>query len=207
MISPILRDHPRACGEKQITENDEPKVEGSPPRVRGKVCSAVPGFPASGITPARAGKRKEQGKAIFGSGDHPRACGEKDDLLDACLQELGSPPRVRGKVHRGLVRDAHTGITPARAGKRADYHRECVVIRDHPRACGEKVLSANPEAVEMGSPPRVRGKDSGSPYQQYICGITPARAGKSARRRGSRSAAWDHPRACGEKHQTTTILL
>ena len=30
-------------------------------------------------------------------------------------------------------------------------------------------------------------------------GITPACAGKSARRRGSRSAAWDHPRVCGEK--------
>ena len=51
------------------------------------------------ITPAHAGKR------IFGPGyltfgkDHPRACGEKDLSKNFILPELGSPPRMRGKVY------------------------------------------------------------------------------------------------------------
>ncbi len=30
--------------------------------------------------------------------DHPRVCGEKETERDAIAMEIGSPPRVRGKV-------------------------------------------------------------------------------------------------------------
>ena len=52
-----LRDHPRVCGEKDAAFPAFSTYWGSPPRVRGKVCT-VPLRPLGvGITPACAGKR------------------------------------------------------------------------------------------------------------------------------------------------------
>ena len=52
-----MRDHPRACGEKQAALECGPEVSGSPPRVRGKAVEVAPSDHPAGITPARAGKR------------------------------------------------------------------------------------------------------------------------------------------------------
>ena len=52
-------DHPRVCGEKYEDLMYNPKVMGSPPRVRGKVFGLVSRVPGLGITPACAGKSKE----------------------------------------------------------------------------------------------------------------------------------------------------
>ena len=49
---------------------------------------------------------------------------------------------------------------------------------DHPRVCGEKRCVYNVYKLMVGSPPRVRGKDSGDPEQAGTTGITPACAGK-----------------------------
>ena len=53
-------DHPRVCGEKAGKETDAVHNEGSPPRMRGKdrQCSCPCG--STGITPAYAGKRKDE---------------------------------------------------------------------------------------------------------------------------------------------------
>ena len=50
-------DHPRVCGEKRTGCVPVSASEGSPPRVRGKVCSSVGQQQAGRITPACAGKR------------------------------------------------------------------------------------------------------------------------------------------------------
>ena len=31
--------------------------------------------------------------------DHPRVCGEKYPVMDDAFIDMGSPPRMRGKVH------------------------------------------------------------------------------------------------------------
>ena len=49
------------------------------------------------------------------------------------------------------------GITPAHAGKSPLRLRVCLPARDHPRACGEKVLALLDIAYSRGSPPRMRG--------------------------------------------------
>src|SRR5699024_6761484 len=51
------RDHPRACGEKLKIWTHKSPPKGSPPRVRGKGFHDLRHLSASGITPARAGKR------------------------------------------------------------------------------------------------------------------------------------------------------
>ena len=132
-----------------------------------------------GITPAYAGKRLlDAGDTRFAQ-DHPRLCGEKIEERNPSEYVLGSPPPMRGKVHRfGNVKD-QVGITPAYAGKRQQAHMSRTLQRDHPRLCGEKSGSNSSLSKSMGSPPPMRGKDKKSPQWYTIPGITPAYAGKS----------------------------
>ena len=53
-----MGDHPRACGEKMTADGMNYAKLGSPPRVRGKVFFSKFASMNSGITPARAGKRR-----------------------------------------------------------------------------------------------------------------------------------------------------
>ena len=106
-------------------------------------------------------------------------CGEKDLYGDATVREWESPPRMRGKVHSTVYADGSSRITPAYAGKRS----RCTFVQrlrwDHPRVCGEKMVSMIPHRRSRGSPPRVRGKGIKRGCHSHQCGITPACAGKS----------------------------
>ena len=65
--------------------------------------------------------------------------------------------------------------------------------------CGEKSKSAHVVFLSVGSPPRVRGKESGLRLWISRSRITPACAGKSFPYSPSCVSPWDHPRVCGEK--------
>ena len=52
----LYKDHPRACGEKQIPKMNVSRSKGSPPRMRGKAFSSSVVPCAKRITPAHAGK-------------------------------------------------------------------------------------------------------------------------------------------------------
>ena len=73
------------------------------------------------ITPAHAGKRKEKNNGKQQQRDHPRACGEKPTLTITECCEVGSPPRMRGKVVYECFLYRGHGITPAHAGKSASF--------------------------------------------------------------------------------------
>ena len=49
-------DHPRACGENAVEQQNESDSAGSPPRMRGKLHAAHTAGEPGGITPAHAGK-------------------------------------------------------------------------------------------------------------------------------------------------------
>ena len=51
-------DHPRACGEKDLSEAGADELGGSPPRMRGKVICSGERCAKLGITPAYAGKSR-----------------------------------------------------------------------------------------------------------------------------------------------------
>ena len=111
------KDHPRACGEKQIEKEPPAKGTGSPPRMRGEVERYQALSLYGGITPAHAGRSRH---SIFGRirhRDHPRACGEKKKDFRAEHPEYGSPPRMRGEGADYLFQLAGMGITPAHAGR------------------------------------------------------------------------------------------
>ena len=70
------------------------------------------------ITPAWAGKRAVDTVNRYEHWDHPRVGGEKLELENALLLNMGSPPRGRGKGPGSAGACARHGITPAWAGKR-----------------------------------------------------------------------------------------
>ena len=65
--------------------------------------------------------------------------------------------------------------------------------------CGKKLSAVFTSCINLGSPPRVRGKAKGQVLAAFAVGITPACAGKRAHRQCCRILPWDHPRVCGEK--------
>ena len=130
------------------------------------------------ITPARAGKSECNSSSNDARWDHPRVCGEKHKCRGrGCCRE-GSPPRMRGKVEICLFVRHTVGITPAHAGKRQHQLPGGHGQRDHPRACGEKLLCICPLFCAWGSPPRMRGKVIRWTTGEKSLGITPAHAGK-----------------------------
>ena len=154
-------------------------IEGSPPRVRGKVFS-------EGLLPVIPG-------------DHPRVCGEKSGLMRSNATGTGSPPRVRGKDVSGADATPWIRITPACAGKSFTSMKCFRAIQDHPRVCGEKTEIAYVVFLSEGSPPRVRGKAFLTECRHSAVGITPACAGKSFCNVSCNISIRDHPRVCGEK--------
>ena len=171
-------DHPRVCGEKPAPAGQSLIYRGSPPRVRGKVCIIRGRARVCRITPACAGKRRNPRKLPHPERDHPRVCGEKGDLVPIYLDEVGSPPRVRGKVPKAPRHLGRGGITPACAGKSKRLACCAQQAEDHPRVCGEKHFGQGSGFQLVGSPPRVRGKEACKKACEVSWGITPACAGK-----------------------------
>ena len=175
----VLFCKPRVCGEKQILENALMIGLGSPPRMRGKVGLCRDGLLKLGITPAYAGKRRLHTSVLPWRRDHPRVCGEKAAILRAVWVPMGSPPHMRGKVLDNLGGNRGVRITPAYAGKRAEQAHSMSCSEDHPRVCGEKPCRWHHPAIQLGSPPRMRGKGVFRIVNAEQTGITPAYAGKS----------------------------
>ena len=167
--------------------------------MRGKGLKLILFVFRAGITPAYAGKSLPAFLKKWAKKDHPRVCGEKE-ARDYPKEEVwGSPPRMRGKVHQGVLYPLFMRITPAYAGKSlSDFHL-CSLLRDHPRVCGEKAQPFTCKVSVVGSPPRMRGKGFCNHFCLLLFRITPAYAGKRYYEALARGGSRDHPRVCGEK--------
>ena len=134
-----------------------------------------------GITPADAGSSKCASVSSTLLKDHPRGCGEQ--YLCARLSSLrqGSPPRMRGAAVVTLLALNALRITPADAGSRIESIHIALGCRDHPRGCGEQIITNHIRTFDTGSPPRMRG--AGMPFfePKRHQRITPADAGSSSR--------------------------
>ena len=130
------QDHPRVCGEKSMILAKYKALQGSPPRMRGKVAESVLAFRWYRITPAYAGKSNFCVTLHWQRKDHPRVCGEKAADTKSTSIKLGSPPRMRGKADFDVCPDRQCGITPAYAGKRLKRshsigHFSCILCLFH----------------------------------------------------------------------------
>ena len=167
--------------------------------MRGKDCHAISIHGIVGITPAYAGKRSSPCGHPLRFQDHPRVCGEKTATPLVFMALLGSPLRMQGKVCVHRLRHGEPGITPACAGKRRSGSQADRWRWDHPRVCGEKILSQSACLRSIGSPPLMQGKARHTIHKIVGSGITPAYAGKRWTVETYLDANRDHPRVCGEK--------
>ena len=109
---------------------------------------------------------------------HPRVCGEAQPFNRRSSRDSGPSPRVRGS--------------------RCRPYFSSLMRRVHPRVCGEARGGTDEPLDGEGPSPRVRGSQVGSEGGPLPLGSIPACAGKPSRAATSTSAAWVHPRVCGE---------
>ena len=111
-----VRDHPHACGDKNIGDSVTPEPTGSSPRVWGQDAFIGKNDKGVGIIPTRVGTRpsaKTPGGVCW---DHPHACGDKETWLFRIHREQGSSPRVWGQAALVSSAIAAPGIIPTRVG-------------------------------------------------------------------------------------------
>ena len=139
------------------------------------------------ITTADAGKTIMLLENEIAQQDHPRACGENQNIFYLPSGTEGSPPRMRGKLRVRFWAVIQYRITPAHAGK---------------------TISASTSAqVCAGSPPRMRGKLFPFGLCYRFVRITPAHAGKTHCNCGRFGRSGNHPRACGENTANSYHIL
>ena len=110
----------------------------------------------------------------------------------------GSSPRGRGKQCAADLVGGVDGLIPARAGKTSEANRPGETLSAHPRAGGENSKLQAALNRETGSSPRGRGKLGVCAIGARVCGLIPARAGKTDCGVQFPGRAAAHPRAGGE---------
>ena len=150
------------------------------------------------LIPACAGKTPPPRLSGYWVGAHPRVCGENRPVNIRLVEQVGSSPRVRGKLLHGLDPQVEAGLIPACAGKTLRARRRSHALQAHPRVCGENFWVIPVGINPYGSSPRVRGKHGAVLGQGVDVGLIPACAGKTKLRRQLLTEHWAHPRVCGE---------
>ena len=130
-------DHPRVCGEHGMADIGDALSSGSSPRMRGTLLRVRIPDGAMGIIPAYAGNTVRQEVLVFLARDHPRVCGEHRCQLHDRQHAAGSSPRMRGTPLGRRPRRGAGGIIPAYAGNTFSKSSNVLLMRDHPRVCGE----------------------------------------------------------------------
>ena len=76
VLSVVLEDHPRSCGEHPHKYSIRRLERGSSPLMRGTLENVVFDAPEAGIIPAHAGNTDNKNTLSLKVSDHPRSCGE-----------------------------------------------------------------------------------------------------------------------------------
>ena len=156
-----------------------------------------------GIIPAHAGSTWTTRRSKSESGNHPRVCGEHLAWCTGAFTYEESSPRMRGAQVPHSLQEHGLGIIPAYAGSTSASLTTRTRTGDHPRVCGEHRALNALKYGPLGSSPRMRGALDGRELLVDVRGIIPAYAGSTARRASSSWRCRDHPRVCGEHHQTS----
>ena len=190
--------HPRRCGEHPCPAKPRPATDGSSPQVRGTLGAEVDPGHVAGLIPAGAGNTASPSPYSWSPWAHPRRCGEHWMPASASHASMGSSPQVRGTRIRGRAARDGAGLIPAGAGNTASCATACVMVRAHPRRCGEHSYQTLPRMMCQGSSPQVRGTPSGRRRRRRSGGLIPAGAGNTGWSSRPATPRWAHPRRCGE---------
>ncbi len=189
------------CGEHAWAFSLTSSKSGSSPHVRGARGFMLSEAVHCGIIPACAGSTPQMAHSISITWDHPRMCGEHIVKHVRPCSKRGSSPHVRGAHCETCPSVFETGIIPACAGSTHSKPTTRSSIRDHPRMCGEHVVSEHLHGHVQGSSPHVRGARHAIFVEFELDGIIPACAGSTPRHGSSPACRRDHPRMCGEHNR------
>ena len=128
--------------------------------MRGKLHSSSLIRTRGRIIPAHAGQTAWRGCSSTQSADHPRACGANTATSHDGSCSGGSSPRMRGKPDQSSDLTKLERIIPAHAGQTASFRWVFLLRPDHPRACGANYQRLDRVGGNLGSSPRMRGKQS-----------------------------------------------
>ena len=90
--------HPRGCGADLLADLHKVFCQGSSPRVRGRLPSSMSRNCGAGLIPAGAGQIRPHHLRHSSRAAHPRGCGADLCILLCGGENLGSSPRVRGRL-------------------------------------------------------------------------------------------------------------
>ena len=178
-------DHPRVCGE-HILSGLLAWLDAWFPRIIPACAGSTSTLPQlevqeGGSSPRVRGALRLEACQASMSADHPRVCGEHLHGTQLLSPGTGSSPRVRGARSPSTmcrcvagssprVRGARMGradsleglgIIPACAGSTKQQRTRRGRLADHPRVCGEHLMSGPIGCSRSGSSPRVRGAPRG----------------------------------------------
>ena len=130
-------EHPRVCGENVGNVGKPLTGIGTSPRMRGKLPVLMHELPSPRNIPAYAGKTATSGTVSTPATEHPRVCGENQSIAAAHRAAHGTSPRMRGKPPINVHGFDPRRNIPAYAGKTLTILILILVVREHPRVCGE----------------------------------------------------------------------
>ncbi len=189
---------PARAGNTHRRPIGAPNRRGSPPHGRGTPTEQGVQGVCRGLTPARAGNTPAPKAGPTPRRAHPRTGGEHHSPATVPVWWSGSPPHGRGTPQQRLLRQADSGLTPARAGNTSSSSSASGESRAHPRTGGEHRGSSPARAASAGSPPHGRGTLRGRAQERVPAGLTPARAGNTSHRFSFTPRVTAHPRTGGE---------
>ena len=152
------------------------------------------------IIPTRVGTRYDCQLQYLCQQDHPHACGDKLHHSLHSSSVPGSSPRVWGQAEQTYVKRYFVRIIPTRVGTSPAGQTRLVSTRDHPHACGDKIVSSIASVAGGGSSPRVWGQVASFLRTRLWDRIIPTRVGTRSMIPVPASAKRDHPHACGDKN-------
>ena len=137
----------------------------------------------------------------------PRLCGEYSPEKHIRPKNVGSSPLARGILNRCVCKSYISRIIPAYAGNTKSDKYCQNLYWDHPRLCGEYLLSPSIWCVMLGSSSLVRGIRGRNGTKGLLDRIIPACAGNTCGTGSKWNLLEDHPRLCGEYTQKSLIFL
>jgi len=135
---------------------------------------------APGSPPRGRGRLRRRRSRAPTSWAHPRVGGDGLMLGLSILGYEGSPPRGRGRRADRAGQRGELGLTPAWAGTAWCSRLRSTFGRAHPRVGGDGWSFISQAALELGSPPRGRGRLAVGGGRDRRPGLTPAWAGTAA---------------------------
>ena len=175
------------------------KPTGSSPRLRGTQRRAPARRAGGRFIPAPAGNAAGDIASPTIPSVHPRACGERADIIASTGVEDGSSPRLRGTLFTKSPTSSSHRFIPAPAGNALAIERPPCRPPVHPRACGERIRAEIFVTCSAGSSPRLRGTPDRVKDGKNLHRFIPAPAGNACFCGCTTSVSSVHPRACGER--------